>query len=202
MRRKPRSVKLARYVIDEEVIKKSPLSIGDVLALLMLSNGVEYVATLKDLEDRGYVVYYQGNYYLTPTSKDILRDLLLMAEKTDEKEKAENVAKRLVEAFPEGRRDNSPQHWRCSVREASLRLREFSRMFGQYPADDIVDAAKRYVASFGNDRRLMRTVKYFIWKAEEVDGIPQYTSDLAEWIENKHSDTKAAAPKKVNMLTL
>lgn len=202
MKHKPRSVKPARYVIDEEVIKKSPLSIGDVLALLMLSNGVEYVATLKELEDRGYVVYYQGNYYLTPTSKDILRDLLLMAEKTDEKEKAEDVAKRLVEAFPEGRRDNSSQHWRCSVREASLRLREFSKMFGQYSADDIVDAAKRYVASFGNDRRLMRTVKYFIWKAEEVDGIPQYTSDLAEWIENKHSDNKVTAPKKTELLTL
>lgn len=201
MSRKPKGVKPARYVIDEGVIAKSPLSTGDVIALLMLSNGVEYVATLKDLEERGYVVYFQGNYYLTPTSKDILRDLLLMAERTDDKEKAEDVAKRLVEAFPEGRRDNSPQHWRCSVRETSLRLREFSKMFGSYPADDIVDAAKRYVNSFGRDRRLMRSLKNFIWKVEEVDGVPQYTSDLAEWLENKDGDAKHK-PNRIEMLTL
>ncbi len=201
MNRKPKDMRPTRYVIDEGVIAKSPLSTGDVLALLMLSNGVEYVATLKDLEDRGYVVYFQGNYYLTPTSKDILRDLLLMAEKTDDKEKAEDVAKRLVKTFPEGRRDNSPQHWRCSVREASLRLREFSKMFGTYPADDIVDAARRYVDSFGRDRRLMRSLKNFIWKVEEVDGVPQYTSDLAEWLENKDDDAKQK-PNRIEMLTL
>lgn len=192
-----------RYVIDDGVIAKSPLSLGDVLAMLMVQNGIELVPTLKGLEERGYLVYYQGNYYLTPTSRDMLRDLLLMAEKTDDKGSAETLAKKLVETFPEGRKANTSLHWRCSVREASLRLREFRKMFGSYGDEEILGAARRYVEYFKRDRTHMRTLKFFIWKVEDVGGVPEYTSDLATWIENgAGGESPTGGPELPDMVTL
>ena len=57
-----------------------------------------------------------------------------------------------------------------------------------YTDDQIIAAARKYVASFNGDYKYMRLLKYFIWKndakrTEEGLSVEQ-VSDLATFIEN------------------
>ena len=193
---------MSRYIIDDDIIGKSPLSTEDILVLLLLKHNIKFIDVLKDLEKRGYVVYFQGDYYVTPTSEDIIRDILLRAEKIDHTENLAKLAQKLVDIFPEGKKPGTSFMWRCSVKECAMRLREFEKMFGKHSHDDIEDATKRYVNSFAGDRTLMRTLKYFIWKQENTNGIPEFTSDLATWIENKDTIQRPSSPKRQELITL
>ena len=188
-----------KYVIDEESINKSPLSLHDVIVLLSIIHNIDIVSTIMDLVERGYIIHNRNGYYITKTCRAILEDILLRAEKIDHTENLTKLAERLVTLFPEGRKPGTSFMWRCSVKECAMRLREFEKMFGRHSHDDIEDATKRYIDSFGDDKTLMRTLKCFIWKQENHSGIPEFTSDLATWIENK-VETKPI--HKQNLITL
>jgi hypothetical protein len=163
----------------------------DVLVLLLLKQRTTFIDVLKDLEKRGYVVYFQGNYYVTPTSDKLLKDILLRSENIKQSDDLDALSKELISLFPDGLKDGTRQAWRCSVKECSMRLREFYKMFGKYSREQILSATKDYVNSFVTDRTLMRTLKYFIWKQEKEPGAktPMFTSDLATWIESPQKST-------------
>lgn len=91
------------------------------------------------------------------------------------------LAEKMRELFPKGKKDGTNYQWRDSKIIIAQRLVAWKKMFCIDATDEeIIDATRRYVASFNGNYSLMRLLKYFIMK-KEVDS---YSSELASLLEN------------------
>lgn len=104
-----------------------------------------------------------------------------------------NLANKMREIFPAGKKPGYAYTWRDSESCIVDRLKKFFLKYGDYPDEDIIDATKRYVASFNGNYQYMQLLKYFIWKnkttGEEVVrgrivGEVEKQSQLAAWLED------------------
>jgi len=96
----------------------------------------------------------------------------------------EQLAEKVQNEYPEGRRAGTQYMWRDSKRIIASRLKKFFLKWGEYTDDEIVDATRRYVASFNGDYRYMQLLKYFIWKNEVIGNEVELKSTLASYLEN------------------
>ena len=79
-----------------------------------------------------------------------------------------------------------------------LKLKKFFKMYGNYTDDDIVDATKRFIASFNGNYKYLPLIKYFIIKNKKVmDEDDSYhvveVSPLADFLENKEDNNVVTA---------
>lgn len=112
--------------------------------------------------------------------------------RTDEQLK--KLANSLRELFPTGKKEGYAYTWRDSESCIVDRLKKFFLKYGDNHTDEeIIDATKRYVASFNGNYMYMQLLKYFIWKnkvtGEEVVrgrivGEVERQSQLAAWLED------------------
>lgn len=84
-------------------------------------------------------------------------------------------------------------YFRCNKAELKNKLKKFFTIYGDVSDEEVIDATKRYVASYApKGYRGMRLAKYFIIKddrklmADENVHVEQI-SDLATFLENKES---------------
>ena len=107
------------------------------------------------------------------------------------------LAKKMRELYPQGKmRDRygrpTPYYYRCNNSEVVKKLKKFFTIFDNVSDEEILDATKRYVASFQGNYTGMRLIKYFILKddvkpSEDGQGHVEQISDLATFLENKES---------------
>jgi hypothetical protein len=96
-----------------------------------------------------------------------------------------------MECFPEGKKEGTCQYWRGNIRDVTLKLQKFFKLYGnKYTDEQLISATQRYVNSFNGRYQFMRVLKYFICKNEKkVDsegvGYIEEVSDLAAYIENE-----------------
>ena len=98
-------------------------------------------------------------------------------------EELEALATELKAIYPKGKKDGK-WYWADGVQLIVKRLRLFFRKFGEFRAEEIIDATRRYVQDY-QGRPDMRLLKYFLFKSEAVDGMIEPSSDLLNYIENK-----------------
>ena len=87
--------------------------------------------------------------------------------------------------FPQGRKPGTSRYWTEGVSLIDRRLKAFEKKYGKFPDSEILDAAKRYVASFQGNYQYMAVLRYFIFK--EVVGKAgdlESKSDLLTYLEN------------------
>lgn len=186
-----------KYVIDENLCKEYGLDLPSVLAILLVKLNTDIPKLLTELVSKQVLVkeegLFEGGYLVTQRWDDVLSNLLLDSEQQNPKKNEEHLealAKSLMEAFPQGRKQNTNTYWRGNIKDTKLRLKKFFKLYGdKYTDEQIIQAAKRYVKSFNGDYRFMRVLKYFIWKDDkkvnsEGDGYIEEVSDLATLLEN------------------
>ena len=186
-----------KYTIDEEVCKANHLDIHLLLTILLLDTGTKFEENLQELLNRRIIMKEDtllGPKYLIATGwANTVSSILLDSEKDNVKEfdvRLENLAKQLMEVFPEGKKTGTTMYWRGNVKEIKLKLKKFFKRYGdQYTDEQIIQATKAYVSSFNGNYSYMRVLKYFIWKDErkidsEGKGFTEEVSDLATIIEN------------------
>ena len=82
------------------------------------------------------------------------------------------LAKKVQECFPVMRMryangTDSPFYFRCNKTEIKNKLKKFLTVYGDVADDDIIDATKRYVATYASKGyHGMRLAKYFILKED------------------------------------
>lgn len=184
-----------KWTIDEKVCLKHHLSLEEVLMALTIRSCKDLDFTLSNLQARE-VLTLQGNKYLvTQHWSDILDEILCDSSKeTDNEERLRNLARKMMDCFPKDKMPGTAYYYRCNVREVSLKLKKFFLMYGEYSDEDIIDATKRFVASYRGDYKYMPLLKYFISKNKKVLGEDeeyhvQEVSELATYLENKGEDT-------------
>lgn len=180
-----------KFNFDTKIINQRGLSISDVAVLLLISNDGVYTDTAAALELNDLIFQQNGRYFITYKGRKLLNDVLLSSESINNSRELDRLSRKLISMFPQETKAGTGLFYRCGVKECSMQLRIFFKMFSDdYSYQDIEDATLRYTQYYNNlgDRTLQRTLLNFIIK---VDGEKTF-SDLATWIENKDSNVASS----------
>ena len=184
------------FIIDEEACKKVKLSIPETLMILLVKTGVNLEELLKTMKEKQMLVEehtLMGKTLLvTQRWNDLCESALLSADSAIPKgDRLNKLAKSLMDCFPEGKKEGTSQYWRGNIRDVTLKLQKFFKLYGnKYSDEQIISAAQRYVTSYNGKYQYMRVLKFFICKNErkmdsEGVGYIEEVSDLAAYIENE-----------------
>ena len=184
-----------KITIDENACKKVKLSLPEVLMITLVKTGVNIETLLKQMKEKQILVEEHTllgtNLLVTQRWSDLSDKALLSADKSvPDNKRLESLAKSLMEVFPAGKKEGTSQYWKGNLRDNTLRLAKFFKLYGdKYTDEQMIEAAKNYVSSHNGKYQYMRVLKYFIWKDtrkvnSEGEGYIEEVSDLAAFIEN------------------
>lgn len=180
-----------KITLDEKQCLKNKLTLQEALIASAVSMG-NYRATINNMISRGII--RQDCPTLTDGWWKPVKELI-----GAEDARFEALAVKVQECFPKQKMmyangTASPFYFRCNKTEVKNKLKKFITIYGDVSDEDIIDATKRYVASYASKGyRGMRLVKYFILKddrklsADDEIHVEQL-SDLATFLENKGED--------------
>lgn len=136
----------------------------------------------KNLIDRGFVIATEVVLNLTTSGRKLIKQTAYAVEDTEYLVSIEDLAKKLREMFPEGKKGNTPYYWRGNSKEIETKLSDFLKKNPEYTEEQIIKATQRYLNSYlsKNDLTYMNLLKYFI----EKDG----NSILLTFLENYKED--------------
>ena len=194
-----------KTVLNEKICLKHNLTLQELLVALAVRVG-KVNEVVNNLVSREVIVERNGEYYITQHWNDVVDEILCDSanngiDLSDERLLA--LAKRVQECFPIMKMRNAygqetPFYYRCNKTEIKNKLKKFLTVYGDVPDDDIVDATKRYVATYASKGYVgMRLAKYFIIKedrklhADEEIHVEEI-SDLATFLENKTDEEETA----------
>lgn len=181
-----------KITLDEKTCLKNKLTLQEALIATAVSIG-NYKSVFDNMINR-HVLGIMGQS-LDSKWKDTIKNLI-----NSEDERFEALATKVQECFPKQKMmytngTTSPFYFRCNKTEIKNKLKKFLTIYGDVSDEDIIDATKRYVASYASKGyRGMRLAKYFIMKDDRKlmadDEIHvEEISDLATFLENKTEDT-------------
>ena len=187
-----------KITIDEKVCTKHKMTIQEVLiALIMrMANVPDAMENMLNRE----ILVDTGEYQVTQHWSDVLDEILSDSSGSVDRSDEEllELAQKMRELYPQGKMKDrygrfTPYYYRCNNGEVVKKLKKFFTIFGNKSDEDILDATKRYVASFQGNYTGMRLIKYFILKddvkpSEDGTGHVEQISDLATFLENKEEE--------------
>lgn len=187
-----------KTVLNEKICLKHKLTLQELLVALAVRGG-KVNEVVDNLVSREVIVKRNGEYYITQHWNDVVDEILCDSTNNGvdlSDERLLSLAKRVQECFPVMKMRNAygqdtPFYYRCNKTEIKNKLKKFLTVYGDVPDDDIVNATKRYVATYASKGYVgMRLAKYFIIKedrklhADEEMHVEEI-SDLATFLENK-----------------
>ena len=181
-----------KITLDEKTCLKNKLTLQEALIAAAVSMG-NYKCTFDNMINR-HVLGIMGQS-VDSKWKDIIKNLI-----NSEDVRFEALATKVQECFPKQKMmyangTASPFYFRCNKTEIKNKLKKFLTIYGEVANEDIIDATKRYVASYASKGyRGMRLAKYFIMKDDrklmaDDEVHVEEISDLATFLENKTEDT-------------
>ena len=186
-----------KLIIDEQACQKHGLTTQEALLAWAIRHAEP--DDWSNLLARQVLVKKEGLLLVTQHWSDVLDEIICDSPKEqDNEERLNNLAMQIQQCFPKAKMLDrfgrpTPYFYRCNKTEIKNKLKKFFFRYGDVPDEDIIDATKRYVASFGDNYAGMRLAKYFIWKDDkrlQDDGETKVEalSDLATFLENKGSE--------------
>lgn len=189
--------------IDTDAIREKHYSLEKVLLMLffdcesnsaqvindLLQSGILKRASIQDVTKNGikYKLTLEGKSIMNSciVISDVLRDIHV------EEDRLDKLAEQLKSIFPKGKKDGTNLYWAEGKTFIKKRLKNFFEKYGnKYTDEQILDAARNYIASFNGIYKTMRVLKYFIYKEEKgIDGKINSTSDLVNTIENADQES-------------
>lgn len=181
-----------QITIDEDVIKHHNLSMLEFLVILYhLYGGTTSLDNRisKELWNKGYLVK-DLDYYKANNSKiEEIEHIIALSAYPSQTEDLRELAIKLRELYPEGKKEGTNYYWRDSVSIITKRLAMFFKKYGnKYSENKIISATKDYVSSFNGNYRYMQLLKYFIYKRGSEAG--EETSQLLSYIENMGQESR------------
>lgn len=188
-----------KITIDEKECLKHHLTPEEVIVMLALRCCKDTNEVVANLEAREVITDQSGQFMLTQRWSDELDEILLDSSGgIDDEERLKSLAQKMREAYPRGKMPGTAYFYRCNNREVILKLKKFFATYGNYPDEKILDATKRYVASFNGNYRYLPLIKYFISKdklrlGEDGQQHVSPESPLATYLENKEDSNLVTA---------
>lgn len=184
-----------KIVIDDKVCDSQNLPYTHLLLLLFFKTGADLKEVYDDMIEKEMIVEREGllGKDIVPTQRwdDVCCNILLTSDNAvPDDERILNLARKLMEIYPKGKKPGTSTFWKGNAKDNTLRLKKFFKLYGnKYTDEQIIDATHRYIDSFNGRYDYMRVLKYFIWKDERKireDGTAyiEEVSDLASFLEN------------------
>ena len=181
-----------KVTINSDVAQKNGMTTQEVMLVALIKSGVNLDQTLESLVQRQVLVKdLFGNYSVTQRWADTCDNILLSSDTTVPSDSdLAPLADKLMSIMPQGRKEGTNMYYKCNRREVILKLKKFTKLYGKYSAEDIINATQRYVDGFNGDYTFMRLLKYFILKEDrrvdaEGNGYIEEVSELATMLERK-----------------
>lgn len=187
-----------KITIDEKVCLKHKLTPEEVLLTLAIRSSKDLQKVFDNLVNREVLVNREGKYYVTQRWSDEIDEILCDSIGEVSDDRINNLAEELRDCYPKGKIPNTPYYYRCNSREVRQKLKKFFTLYGKYSDEELIDATKRYIASFNGNYKYLPLIKYFIMKNKKVmdeDGSYHVVevSPLADFLENKEDNNVVTA---------
>lgn len=174
-----------QFNINTDKLKQVGLSVKDLGVLLYyLGGGVGIIEAeiCNKLWYKGYLIKDIFGYTFNQPSVVYFEDFTGSDFDIDMETRMYDLAKKLQNIYPEGRKEGTSQMWRdCTevIQKKLLTLiSEFKVSFTDAAA---IDATKRYIKEFGENKTYMQLLKNFIFIKFGKEGS---SSQLLSYIEN------------------
>lgn len=188
-----------KVTIDSAVCLKNGLTLENMYLLLAIKGKADIAESLDNLVNRDLLLKDDSGYYLSEICKDTVDKIIYDSNGgASNEERLVNLAKEMQKLFPAGKMPGTPYYYKCNTREVALKLKKFFDIHGNYPDEKILDATKRFIASFNGNYKFLPLIKYFITKNKTYlgeDGL-NHTSEvspLADFLENKDDNDTITA---------
>lgn len=179
--------------LNKKATQQNGITIDEALLMLVIHNKVNLESAEKALIQKGLItaerndLFQQVGWRLTNKGTEVLDSVIMDSDKEQEpQDRLIQLATRLKEIFPKGKKDGTNYYWTEGVALIVRRLKLFFRKYGnKFTDEQIIQAAEKYVQGFNGSYRYMRLLKYFIFKEEVgANGEVEGGSELINYIEN------------------
>lgn len=179
--------------LSKEGCQRNNITLAEALLLLAISNNADLDTAQKELIKKGYITASRNNLFqqvgwrMTNKGASVIDSVIVDSDKKQEpNDRLVQLATRLKEVFPKGKKDGTNYYWADGVALIVRRLKLFFKKYGDgYTDEQIVQAAEKYVQGFNGNYQYMKLLKYFIFKEKiGANGEVEGESDLVSYIEN------------------
>lgn len=174
--------------INEKVLRKYDLTLNEFLVLFLCSREADIEKTIETLIDKKIVdkdLYNKVSAVVSDNTKELISSIIIDSGPSviGKEEEFNDLANKMRELFPEGRKPGTTYYWRDSVPIIAKKLKTVVEKFNtQFTEEQALDATRRYVESFNGDYRFMQLLKYFILKTDKATG--DVRSDFLSLLQN------------------
>lgn len=170
--------------LNKKAAQQNGITIDEALLMLVIHNKADLERAEKALIQKGLItaerndLFQQVGWRLTNKGTEVLDSVIMDSDKEQEpQDRLIQLATRLREIFPKGKKDGTNHYWADGVTLIVRRLKLFFKKYGnKFTDEQIIQAAEKYVQGFNGNYQYMRLLKYFIFKEDD--------SELISYIEN------------------
>ena len=179
--------------LNKKAAQQNGITIDEALLMLVIHNKANLERAEKALIQKGLItaerddLFQQVGWRLTNKGTEMLDSVIMDSDKEQEpQDRLIQLATRLKEIFPKGKKDGTNYYWTEGVALIVRRLKLFFRKYGnKFTDEQIIQAAEKYVQGFNGGYQYMRLLKYFIFKEKVgANGEVEGDSELINYIEN------------------
>lgn len=179
--------------LNKKAAQQNGITIDEALLMLVIHNKADLERAEKALIQKGLItaerndLFQQVGWRLTNKGTEVLDSVIMDSDKEQEpQDRLIQLATRLKEIFPKGKKDGTNYYWADGVALIVRRLKLFFKKHGnKFTDEQIIQAAEKYVQGFNGNYQYMRLLKYFIFKEKVgANGEVEGDSELISYIEN------------------
>ena len=179
--------------LNKKAAQQNGITIDEALLMLVIHNKANLERAEEALIQKGLItaerndLFQQVGWRLTNKGTEVLDSVIMDSDKEQEpQDRLIQLATRLKEIFPKGKKDGTNYYWADGVALIVRRLKLFFRKYGnKFTDEQIIQAAEKYVQGFNGNYQYMRLLKYFIFKEKVgANGEVEGDSELINYIEN------------------
>lgn len=179
--------------LNKEAALQNGITIDEALFMIIIHNKANLEKAEKSLIQKGFItadrnnLFQQTGWRLTTKGSEMLDSVILDSDdKQESQDRLSQLATKLKEIFPKGKKEGTNYYWTEGVALIMRRLNLFFKKYGnKFTDEQIIQATEKYVRGFNGNYQYMRLLKYFILKEKVgANGEVEGDSELISYIEN------------------
>lgn len=175
--------------ISDEVLSKWGLSIQEFLFLLFSVKEGDINECISSLIRKGWVdknLFDATKVVISNNRREDIATILVDSEKVETKLEFEELADKLREIFPKGKKPGTTYMWRDTTAVIAKKLKILVTKYNcKFTEEQAIKATQAYVNSFGGNYKYMQLLKYFILKTPtNASGDVELRSDFMSYVDN------------------
>lgn len=191
--------------ISDEVLSKWGLSIQEFLFLLFSVKEGDINECISSLTRKGWVdknLFDATKVVISNNRKEDIATILVDSEKVETKLEFEELADKLREIFPKGKKPGTTYMWRDTTAVIAKKLKILVTKYNcKFTEEQAIKATQAYVNSFGGNYKYMQLLKYFILKTPtNASGDVELRSDFMSYVDNEGQEEQLREDWMSNMV--